>query len=302
MTGAMPRVTIGFPTYDRPAYLAQALASCLEQTYDDYEVVVIDNGSGPETQELLDRFASPRLRVVRFDANIGLMPAYNALVDNARGEIIAQLGDDDICLPDRLSRTVAVFDAHPDAGVAHGDAIIIDADGRETGTWTARQFGRRALLDMLFFGGNHIISPTAAVTASRMTRAVATSRRCRSRATSTSGCAPPRPSRSATSAAAPSCACDGTAPTTATSRSAAASSSRSSRPSAARSAAYSLRDLAAEVDWDALPQPVAERRARLVLSERFAARGLPEPVGGAARRRRRTSRRRSPRAAAGASC
>ena len=56
-----------------------------------------------------------------------------------------------------------MFDAHPDAGVAHGDAIIIDADGRETGTWTARQFGRRALLDMLFFGGNHIISPTAAV-------------------------------------------------------------------------------------------------------------------------------------------
>ena len=58
---------------------------------------------------------------------------------------------------------MAVFDAHPDAGVAHGDAIIIDADGRETGHWTARQFGRRALLDMLFFGGNHIISPTAAV-------------------------------------------------------------------------------------------------------------------------------------------
>src|SRR3954454_12759599 len=159
----MPRMTLGFPTYDRPAYLAEALRGCLDQTYDDFEVVVIDNGSGPGTQEVLDRFADPRLRVVRFDDNIGLMPAYNALVDNARGEIIAQLGDDDVCLPDRLRRTVAVFDAHPAAGFRPGDAIIIDAEGRETGTWTARQFGRRALLDMLFFGGNHIISPTAAV-------------------------------------------------------------------------------------------------------------------------------------------
>ena len=159
----MPRVTLGFPTYDRPAYLAEALRGCLDQTYDDYEVVVIDNGSGPATQEVLDRFVEPRLRVVRFDENIGLMPAYNALVEHAGGEIIAQLGDDDVCLPDRLARTVAELDAHPEAGVAHGDAIVIDADGRETGRWTARQFGRRALLDMLFFGGNHVISPTAAV-------------------------------------------------------------------------------------------------------------------------------------------
>ena len=118
----MPRVTLGFPTYDRPAFLAEALRGCLDQTYDDYEVVVIDNGSGPATQEVLDRFCGPRLRVVRFAENIGLMPAYAALVEHAAGEIIAQLGDDDVCLPDRLERTVAALDAHPGAGVAHGDA------------------------------------------------------------------------------------------------------------------------------------------------------------------------------------
>ena len=83
----MPRVTLGFPTYDRPAFLQEALSGCLDQTYDDYEVVVIDNGSGPATQEVLDRFSGPRLRVVRFDENIGLMPAYNALVEHAAGAL-----------------------------------------------------------------------------------------------------------------------------------------------------------------------------------------------------------------------
>ncbi len=275
MTGAMPRVTIGFPTYDRPAYLAQALASCLGQTYDDYEVVVVDNGSGAATQEVLDRYDAPRLRVVRFDDNIGLMPAYNALVDNAAGEIVAQLGDDDICMPDRLARTAAVFDAHPDAGVAHGDAIIIDADGRETGTWTARQFGRRALLDMLFFGGNHIISPTAAV-----------------RRAAYDACGTYEPSlpiagdidfwlRAAASFGFRHIA---GGPVVRLRRHGANYSDESQRDreleqveQAVRRAlgSYGLRDLAADVDWDALPQPVAERRARLVLAERFADRGLP---------------------------
>ena len=221
---------------------------------------------------------------MRFDANIGLMPAYNALVDNARGEIIAQLGDDDVCLPDRLARTVAVFDAHPDAGVAHGDAIIIDADGRETGTWTARQFGRRALLDMLFFGGNHIISPTAAVT--------------RTAYDACGGYEPSLPIAGDIDFWLRAAATFGSGtsrggPVVRLRRHGANYSDESQRDreleqveQAVRRALgrYSLRDLAAGVDWDALPQPVAERRARLVLSERFAGARPAQPGGGAARR------------------
>ena len=274
MTWAMPRVTLGFPTYDRPAFLAEALRGCLDQTYDDYEVVVIDNGSGPATQEVLDRFAGPRLRVVRFAENIGLMPAYSALVEHAAGEIIAQLGDDDVCLPDRLERTVAALDAHPGAGVAHGDAIVIDADGRETGRWTARQFGRRALLDMLFFGGNHVISPTAAV-----------------RREVYEACGTYEPSlpiagdidfwlRAATRFGFRHIA---GGPVVRLRRHGGNYSDESQRAremeqveQAIRRAlpGYRLRDLAADVDWDVLPPTIAERRARLVLAERFAARGM----------------------------
>src|SRR4051794_12434050 len=274
MREPMTRVTLGFPTYDRPAYLAEALRGCLDQTYDDYEVVVIDNGSGPGTQEVLDRFADPRLRVVRFDENIGLMPAYNALVEHAAGEIIAQLGDDDVCLPDRLARTVAELDAHPEAGVAHGDAIVIDADGRETGRWTARQFGRRALLDMLLFGGNHVISPTAAV-----------------RRGAYEACGGYEPSlpiagdidfwlRAATRFGfrhIPG------GPVVRLRRHGGNYSDESQRDrelaqveQAIRRAlpGYELRELAADIDWDVLPAPVAERRARLTLARRFADRGM----------------------------
>ena len=269
----------GVPDDDRPAFLAEALRGCLDQTYDDYEVVVIDNGSGPATQEVLDRFAGPRLRVVRFAENIGLMPAYSALVEHAAGEIIAQLGDDDVCLPDRLERTVAALDAHPGAGVAHGDAIVIDADGRETGRWTARQFGRRALLDMLFFGGNHVISPTAAV-----------------RREVYEACGTYEPSlpiagdidfwlRAATRFGFRHIA---GGPVVRLRRHGGNYSDESQRAremeqveQAIRRAlpGYRLRDLAADVDWDVLPPTIAERRARLVLAERFAARGMQGLAG-----------------------
>src|SRR5205085_10593593 len=132
-------------------YLAEAIDSCLAQDHPDFEVLVVVDGSpAPEALEaVLARYdGEPRVRVVRHERNLHIAAAYNTIVREARGELIAMLGDDDVGLPDRVSRSVAVFDRHPDTGVVHGDATIIDGSGRHVGKWTSGDFAPAAMLEL----------------------------------------------------------------------------------------------------------------------------------------------------------
>jgi glycosyltransferase involved in cell wall biosynthesis len=159
-----PRVTLGVATYSRDTYLAEAVASCLAQDYQDLEVLVVVDGSvNPRIDEVLASFDDPRLRVVRHEVNRGISEAYNTIIREGRGELIGMLGDDDVCLPDRISRSVAVFDEHPDTGVVHGDAYIIDEDGTERGRQSVGDFRSSGLMDYLWSVHNVIIDPTRLV-------------------------------------------------------------------------------------------------------------------------------------------
>ena len=159
-----PRVTLGVATYERDTYLAEAVASCLRQTYDDLEVlVVLDGGSNPNIERVLAGFDDPRLRLVRHEANRGIAEAYNTIIREGRGELIAMLGDDDVCEPDRIARQVAVFDRHPDTGVAHGAASIIDGQGVQRGTWPSRDRARHELLRHLVREHNTLVDPSRMV-------------------------------------------------------------------------------------------------------------------------------------------
>ena len=160
------RVTLGIATYNRDTYLAEAIRSGLSQELDgEFEVlVVVDGSTNPAIDAVLDGFAGePRLRVVRHETNRGIAAAYNSFVSEGRGELIAMIGDDDLCLPDRLRRQVAVFDRHPDTGVVHGDATVIDAAGHQVGLWPSRDFTPAALVQSFFTSHNHLVDPTRMV-------------------------------------------------------------------------------------------------------------------------------------------
>jgi glycosyltransferase involved in cell wall biosynthesis len=160
----VPRVTLGIATYDRDTYLEQALSSSLAQDYGDFEVlVVLDGSTNPGIQAVLDRFDDPRLRVIAHERNLGIAAAYNTFVSAGHGELIAMLGDDDVCMPDRLRRQVELFDAHPDTGIVHGDALIIDENGAVTGTWPSRELAPSELVRSLFRVHNELVDPTRMV-------------------------------------------------------------------------------------------------------------------------------------------
>jgi glycosyltransferase involved in cell wall biosynthesis len=124
----MTRVTAAITTYNRAAFLPGALESVLAQTFADYEVLVVDDGSTDDTPDVLAGYGD-RIRVVR-QANGGRSAARNTAVREARAPLISFLDSDDRWLPDKLERQVPVLEARPRAALVHGHVDVIDGDGR----------------------------------------------------------------------------------------------------------------------------------------------------------------------------
>src|SRR5262249_37649013 len=106
-----PRVSVVMPTHDRADTVARAVQSVLVQTFQDLELIVVDDGSTDNTSAVLAALADPRLRVLRLDDNCGVSHARNIGVGAARGELLAFLDSDDEWLPEKLAAQVACHDA-----------------------------------------------------------------------------------------------------------------------------------------------------------------------------------------------
>ena len=124
-------LSVLIPTRDRPARLAEAVHSVLTQDYPALEVVVIDDGSGPATADVLDRLtdSDPRVVVVRNDEPQGASAARNAGIAAAGGELIGFCDDDDLWLPGAAESTVAALT--PSTGMVYGfHQVHVEATGR----------------------------------------------------------------------------------------------------------------------------------------------------------------------------
>jgi hypothetical protein len=120
---AAPMVSVIIPTYNRGWTLKTALDSVLDQTYRDYELIVVDDGSTDDTPALLDAYGAD-LKVIR-QANAGVSAARNTGVRAARGNYIAFLDSDDRWLPDKLRVQADFFAACPDALICQTEEIWI---------------------------------------------------------------------------------------------------------------------------------------------------------------------------------
>jgi glycosyltransferase involved in cell wall biosynthesis len=109
-----PRVTILVPVYNGASYLAETLNSLLVQTYRDFELLIIDDGSTDTSASIVNSFSDPRIRMIQ-KKNGGLCSALNQGIEEARGEYIARSDQDDLSLPYRLDREMVVADSHPEA-------------------------------------------------------------------------------------------------------------------------------------------------------------------------------------------
>lgn len=123
------------PCWNRERFVADAIRSVLAQTFADFELIVVDDGSTDGTRDVVASFTDSRLRCLHRDHR-GISAAMNAGLAAARGRYLARLDSDDMWLPDMLATQVAVLEAHPEAGLVYSRAECTDTHWNPLGmTW-----------------------------------------------------------------------------------------------------------------------------------------------------------------------
>jgi glycosyltransferase involved in cell wall biosynthesis len=123
-----PVVSVILPTYNRGHFIAEAVESVLSQSFTDFEIIVVDDGSSDNTAEVMQGIADPRVIYLR-QANQGRSNARNHALSRARGRYIAFLDSDDLFMPGKLAMQVEYLDAHAGTGMVYTSAHCIDYSG-----------------------------------------------------------------------------------------------------------------------------------------------------------------------------
>ncbi len=156
----MPRVSVVIPLYQTEIYIAAALGSVLAQTYTDYEVIVVDDGSSDRGPDIARACGDARVRVVS-QGNRGLAGARNTGIREARGELVALLDADDLWEPGKLAAHVGHLDREPQVDVSFSASQLIDEAGHDVGLIQCPLGGRLENVD--FFCRNPVGNGSAPV-------------------------------------------------------------------------------------------------------------------------------------------
>jgi glycosyltransferase involved in cell wall biosynthesis len=161
--GNTPTISVLMSVYNGERYLAAAMDSILAQTYRDFELIVIDDGSKDASPAILQDYAKrdPRVKLT-LRGNKGLTVTLNEAFAQSTGKYLARMDCDDVALPDRFARQVELLDADPDVVCAGGFFQLIDGGGRLL-TTLRPPTDNDAIQAKLLAGHNAICHPTAMI-------------------------------------------------------------------------------------------------------------------------------------------
>src|SRR5262249_51344336 len=132
MTAKGPAVSVVMSVFNGEKYLRQAVDSILNQTFRDFEFIIIDDGSTDHSKEILEKYATKDSRVHLISReNRGESKSRNEAVALAQGELIAMMDADDICQPERLETQITFLNAHPSCGCVGSSVIYINGRGQK---------------------------------------------------------------------------------------------------------------------------------------------------------------------------
>lgn len=143
-----PIVSVLMPVYNTAPYLKEAVDSILAQTFTDFELIVLDDCSPDNAQEILDRYTDPRIIRYRGQRNEGLANVLNIGIKMARGKYIARMDSDDISLPDRLLTQVEYLESHLDIDLC---SCAMQLFGAREGLWRRDSDPDKVRISALFF-------------------------------------------------------------------------------------------------------------------------------------------------------
>ena len=133
--GEKPKVTILMSVYNGERYLREAIDSILNQTFRDFEFLIINDGSTDSTKEILNSYRDPRIKIINNKKNIGLTKSLNKGLRLASGEYIARQDADDISLPQRLEKQVEFLDSNSQTALVGSWTEVIDENEKTQEVW-----------------------------------------------------------------------------------------------------------------------------------------------------------------------
>jgi glycosyltransferase involved in cell wall biosynthesis len=125
----LPVVSIGMPVFNNAETIAQAISSILHQTFEEWELLIVDDGSSDKTLEIAVSFNDPRIIVTKGDENKRLSARLNECISKARGKFFARMDGDDVAYPERLQYQVDFLQSHPEVDLLAGWAVVFHSDG-----------------------------------------------------------------------------------------------------------------------------------------------------------------------------
>ncbi len=161
MNNANPLVSIIIPAYKAAAYIEETINSVLQQTYQHWELLIVDDGSPDHQDDLIWPYveADKRVQYVQ-QQNSGVSVARNNGFSQSKGELIAFLDADDVWLPQNLEKKIALFHQDPDLGLVHSDLAVIDSASNLTGEIKCGKAGY-ILDDLLAWTGTCVPTPSS---------------------------------------------------------------------------------------------------------------------------------------------
>ncbi|MEA4851608.1 MAG: glycosyltransferase [Paludibacter sp.] len=122
------KVSVVMSVYNGELYLREAIESVLNQTFNDFEFIIVNDGSTDKSIEIINSYTDSRIVIVN-QKNTGLSKALNNGIAIAKGEYIARMDADDISLPDRFEKQIGFLDSHPECVIVGSNAMLIDMYG-----------------------------------------------------------------------------------------------------------------------------------------------------------------------------
>lgn len=129
-----PAITVLMPAYNAADYIEEAIDSVLAQTFTDFELLIINDGSTDNTEQIISRYRDPRVRL-HTQPNAGVIGALNKGLELSRSALIARFDADDVCYPHRLQVQYDFMQQHPDYVLVGSAADYIDKDGEYLFEW-----------------------------------------------------------------------------------------------------------------------------------------------------------------------
>ena len=162
VTNNLPLVSVILPTYNCAAFLPHSIGSILAQTYNSYEIIVVDDGSTDNTKEVLYPFMQ-RIKYILLEQNKGLPTARNIGIRLAQGKYIAFIDADDLWLLEKLQTDIEYFETHPEVRMVYSKHLNIDQNGRMLDETSQKRLPSGNIFTQLFSKQNFIITSSVVV-------------------------------------------------------------------------------------------------------------------------------------------